>query len=275
MNLLFDHLVVKVGHLPGAIKSYTDAGFTVSKGGTHRFGLSENALIFFSDGTFIELLSVKKGIRPLLLRLFAKTRAFRSLKYSRKWGLFHRFYDRALSLPDGVIDFCLLTDELPNELNRIENEGLFVTKPFPASRKRPDGTVVKWDMASTLLTELPFMRSPYRPFFQPSEDMVTHANGVTGIDAICLLALDFKEMVRNLSSVLHQEPQYKSGTEDKEAIFPMGPATLLIKKSSEHDDLVRKYRGKGLGAYAVMWKFDASGSSKQHDFANLSGLVSE
>ncbi|WP_339792480.1 VOC family protein [uncultured Imperialibacter sp.] len=273
MSLPFDHLVIKVDDLEKATQTFTASGFVVTKGGVHRGGFSENALVMFKDGSFLELLSIRKGIKPFLLKLYSKTQAFRSLKYSKKWGLFHRFYDRALSLPEGVTDFCLLSADIKADLTRVNDGGLFVTKPMAAARKKPDGTKITWQMASTLLTELPFIRGPYSTPSAPSEETTTHKNGIVGIKSITLLALDFKEMMRNLTTLLGQEPQQNAAEEDKEARYIIGSTTLILKKSSENDALIKKLRSKGLGVFGIEWEFGTSGSQVDFDFSNLHGLV--
>ena len=273
MPLLFDHLVVKVNNLPAAVQLFTESGFTVTSGGVHKGGLSENALVFFKDGTFIELLAMRKGFRVFLLKAYAKTRAFMSLKYSKKWGLFHRFYDRALSLPEGITDFCLLSDDLTGDLQRINDAGLFVTRPMAASRKKPDGSKVSWQMASTLLAELPFLRGAYLPAAPPLPEGLEHKIGITGIRSVTLLALDFKEMLRNLTTLLNQEPLQNGANEDREAQFSMGQTILVLKKSSENDALNKKLRGKGLGGFAIEWQFGTDGVAKYADFSKLHGLV--
>ncbi len=273
MSLIFDHLVVKVNHLHQATDSFSKAGFTVTRGGIHKRGFSENAIIYFKDGSFIELLAMKKSLKTSLLRLYSKTRGFRSLKYSKKWGLFHRFYDRALTLPEGITDFCLLTESLTSDLDRTNNSGLFVTKPLAASRKRPDGSLLKWEMASTLLAELPFLRGPYSPGTPPSEAATSHANGISGISTISMLALDYKEIVRNLATLLNTEPEGPSASGDQQATFRIGSTDLIVKKSSEHDDLARKFRGKGIGVYAISWQYESGSAQESVDFPTLHGLV--
>ena len=273
MSLLFDHLVLKVNNLPQAIQTFSAAGFQVTKGGVHKGGYSENALIFFPDGSFIELLALKKGLKPFLLKVYAKTRGFMSLKYSKKWGLFHRFYDRILTLPEGITDFCLLTDDLKHQLERIDSEGLFVTKPMSASRKKPDGSVVKWQMAATLLSELPFIRGPYSPDAIQDSKISEHTNGITGIKSVTMLALDFKEMVRNLSVILDQPPQNLEESREREATFEMGRSLLHIKKSSEHDSLVKQLRSKGLGVFGIEWAYDPTSQARKTGLPSLHGLV--
>lgn len=55
-----DHLVLPVGNLQVARTRYQALGFTVAPNGRHPFG-TENANVFFSDGTFLEPLAVSDG----------------------------------------------------------------------------------------------------------------------------------------------------------------------------------------------------------------------
>ncbi len=52
-----DHLVLPVRRLDAARSRYIDLGFTVAPEGKHPFG-TENACIFFEDGTFLEPLAI-------------------------------------------------------------------------------------------------------------------------------------------------------------------------------------------------------------------------
>ena len=57
MSLHFDHAVIAVQNLDVAIQDYCDLGFTVFRGGVHANRATENALIVFEDGTYLELLA--------------------------------------------------------------------------------------------------------------------------------------------------------------------------------------------------------------------------
>jgi hypothetical protein len=50
-----DHVVIVVSNLSVAKEKFTEAGFCVSQGGKHAGNVTENALILFKDGSYIEL----------------------------------------------------------------------------------------------------------------------------------------------------------------------------------------------------------------------------
>ena len=52
-----DHVVIAVRDLAGASADFRSLGFTVVRGGTHPGGWTHNALIAFSDGSYLELLA--------------------------------------------------------------------------------------------------------------------------------------------------------------------------------------------------------------------------
>lgn len=57
-SLKVDHVIAVVVNIDEAIKSYTEKGFTVKKGADHKNGLT-NAHIKFSNGSYLELMSIK------------------------------------------------------------------------------------------------------------------------------------------------------------------------------------------------------------------------
>ncbi|HZP95489.1 MAG TPA: VOC family protein [Candidatus Limnocylindria bacterium] len=49
-----DHVVLVTLDLAAAVAEWRGRGFSVRMGGTHAGGLSENALVGFSDGSYLE-----------------------------------------------------------------------------------------------------------------------------------------------------------------------------------------------------------------------------
>src|SRR5439155_377339 len=63
-----DHVVVVVGPLADAVAVFTSAGFTVTPGGRHDALPTENALVCFADGTYLELLATRESATRAELR---------------------------------------------------------------------------------------------------------------------------------------------------------------------------------------------------------------
>jgi hypothetical protein len=81
-----DHLVVAVPDLASAMKTYRDLGFTVTPGGRHPGVGTDNALIPFRDGAYLELV------------------AFHEARPDHRWWA-------PLQTGGGLVDFCLQTDD--------------------------------------------------------------------------------------------------------------------------------------------------------------------
>jgi hypothetical protein len=78
-----DHVVIVVRDLAPAIDGYRRRGFTVTPGGRHADGATENALVPFSDGSYLELVAFDDLSRSLTHRWWrvaaeGRLRRFRS-----------------------------------------------------------------------------------------------------------------------------------------------------------------------------------------------------
>ena len=192
---LLDHIVLLLStpdfeNLPPWISE----NFTVIEGGTHTGQSSRNKLIFFKDGTYLELFnwfddppSVDDEKQPM-----------------RVWGQKH----------PGLIDFALTSTGSPEEyvdaLNqRLEGNKLGVAyhQPVPGGRKRADGIDVKWKVSRPKFHTA--SHTPSHRFFPggrldspffchdvternlrvafDAEGATTHACGATGISEVQIL----------------------------------------------------------------------------------------
>jgi len=264
MALYFDHVVLNVHNLQKAIDDFKKAGFNVVSGGKHGGGISENALIFFQDDSFIELFCLRTNLKVRLLKFFRKLKFFKIYQYSKKWGLAYRFYSRALELPEGIVDICFLSDDYQSDYNRIHGDGLFLTKTLKASRKKPDGKRSSWQMASPFINELPFLRSPYTPESEVDPKLTVHENGAIGVEKMIIAALDFKDMTSKYETFLGLAPTSEEGKNGQKTIFRVKDTNLEVVKSSDHKGLRERLRAKGLGMYGLQFKRDKNvpGTSK-------------
>ncbi|TKA80647.1 hypothetical protein B0A55_01858 [Friedmanniomyces simplex] len=107
--------------------------FTVSPGGKHADNKTENRLILFSDGTYVELI------------------AFINDDPEKRKG---HWWDK----PFGIVDFALTTQkpfDFAGLQERLEGSGSGVAyaKPVAGSRRREDGQDVKWEVTFPLGAE--------------------------------------------------------------------------------------------------------------------------
>ena len=169
--LVLDHLVILTRDLERAERDYETLGFTVTSGGEHADGLTRNALIAFSDGTYLELVS------------------FTDPDDSRDnvWG-----WRRFLSSGGGLIDHCVSSGDLTGDVQRLRKAGLTVDGPEEGGRRRPDGENLRWLSANIQHRSraLPFLISDLtlREKRVPTREATLHPNGARGVSRLEILA---------------------------------------------------------------------------------------
>ncbi len=163
-----DHIAVVVPELNVAIANYTALGFTVVPGGRHPIG-SHNALIAFEDGSYIELL------------------AFFEPNPSHRWY-------QALQKGGGLVDYCMVTDNLRADIAAFRAQGIPLADPAPLSRTRPDGYKLDWVMGfsedDAQQGIVPFLIEDLTPRGERVPQQTKHANGVTGIQSVTVIGPD-------------------------------------------------------------------------------------
>lgn len=124
MVLHLDHVVIAVNDLEQAISDYETLGFTVLRGGVHGNQATHNALIVFSDGTYLELLAAT-GAPPLPDMID---------------------FSRMLTSGEGLGGFALRTTDIEAEKRRLEAAGFAVGEIVPGAREK-NGRVMRWKLA--------------------------------------------------------------------------------------------------------------------------------
>ena len=162
-----DHVVLVVPDLESAIADHRARGFTVTPGGVHAGGLTQNALVGFRDGSYLELIA------------FFDAAAAQG-KHS---------WQPVAERGGGWADFALLSDDLAGDAKALGD--LVARPPEDGGRTRPDGVAIAWRVAR-LLPPLPFLIQDLTPREQrvPSGDAATHANGITGVRRVIVGATD-------------------------------------------------------------------------------------
>ncbi|MCX8997778.1 VOC family protein [Rhizobiaceae bacterium BDR2-2] len=194
-----DHLVLPVGSLAAARARLGSLGFTVASDARHPFG-TENACVFFSDGTYLEPLGV------------ASREAFEA---SVAAGNVFVARDRAFRFrrgEDGLSAIVLGTNDAGADHARFRKAGCSGGDPLEFSRpfRLPDGSSAE---ASFRLAFAADMRAPdfflfccertsERPAIAP--DLLSHANGVTGIARVVLVEDNPSDFQIFLQDVIEQ-----------------------------------------------------------------------
>jgi len=184
MVVSFDHAVIIVSDLDEAIANFESLGFHVQRGGTT--GPVHNALIYFQDGTYIELTTPVSSHARVFFRLLYSVGIL---------GLAARYRPTVMARflmwfggPCGLRDWCIRCADLNKTIENFRANGVETTDAKHFSRKRPDGQVAEWRLAGPVNRHLPFMIEDISPtqIRVPFQTACEHPNGVSGISAIVL-----------------------------------------------------------------------------------------
>ncbi len=178
ITLPIDHVVVAVGYdLDAAMQDYRALGFTVTYGGVHASGATHNALIWFADSTFIELLALT-GNDP-------KTGALD--------------FSPMVSEKSGLVGYALRSFDLIADVERLRANSIPVNEPVESGRLRPDGVRLAWRNALISGSYAPFLIeyvSPPDDQRVPSDRLLTtHRSGASR-----LCGVDFAQGIVTLAA---------------------------------------------------------------------------
>lgn len=164
------HLIYKVKNLDSAVKKWRSEGFEVEYG---RKENPINALIYFSEGAYIELL--QNSGTPKIVKILSKP-----LKMEKKFERF-QYWD---TCDEVFCGFCIEKDcgSLDNEVKFLKNNG--IKGILLNNRKRIDtkGRVLKCNCFFPEGKDFPFLMSYFS--VNPKPENFTHPNGVKKIKKI-------------------------------------------------------------------------------------------
>ena len=158
----FDHVVIFVADLDQAIKDFNALGFNVTRGGSH--GLTENALITFSNNTYIELLGLKAFWHNPIIRTAQKLGILQCL-LNIKGTITSRLLTWISGGP-GPVDWVVRTDNLTQIEKAWRNAGLTVLKSETFSRKTEAGDKLRWLLGGSNNCDLPIVLEDITPYAQ-------------------------------------------------------------------------------------------------------------
>ena len=271
MALKLHHIVVLVKDLQNAVDDYVKLGFTVTPGGVHFGGISQNALILLEDGTYLELLVIMPGLKTFLLKTLYKTGILHFFRKS-KYGITLRFYGRAFDLNEGIIDFALLSDNLSHDFAQIKKRGIFLTKSLDAGRYRPDGKVLRWKMLTTNIKELPFLITDLQPAIAPPPQAMKHVNGVSGLDGVALaISQGGRQAMQDFQNLLNLAPTIIEQPDHTICRFKLDNHFIDILIPNNDGSGLQGIQKYGLGTYAV--KFKSNRKTSHWDLKLSHGLM--
>jgi hypothetical protein len=189
-----DHLVILVSDLEFASADYECLGFAVTPGGEHADGLTRNALVPFQGGTYLELVSFLDPEDPT----------------DNVWG-WRRFYPQ-----EGLIDYCVASDDLDADVKRLASLGFGVESPEDGGRRLPDGTNIRWRSARIRQEGriFPFLIEDLTPrdLRVPGGPETRHPNGAVGVSHLEISAPDRESAEKSLAVLADTTPPVRLGS---------------------------------------------------------------
>ena len=231
MLLGIDHIVIAVRDLDAAARDYAALGFTVVPGGKHPVG-THNALIAFADGAYIELIAF-----------------YRDNPDHRWWA--------ALQRGEGLVDFCMQTDDLIGDTAKFRAAGVNIDDPVPWSRMRPDGYQLKWVLSLARDEHrgvAPFLIQDETPREQRVPRETTHRNGTTGIGTVTVAVTALSPVAHWYRSLLGVEGTAvkRRDIEAEGLAFKIGPHRLeFLTPGGDTNPIVGWLEKKGPSPYAA------------------------
>lgn len=240
MLLGIDHIVIAVRDLDAAARDYAQLGFTVVPGGKHPVG-THNALIAFADGAYIELIAF-----------------YRDNPEHRWWA--------ALQRGEGLVDFCMQTDDLIGDTARLRAAGVKIDDPVPWSRTRPDGYLLKWVLSLAREEHrgvAPFLIQDETPRAERIPRETAHRNGAVGIATITVAVADLSLVSHWYRSVLGVDgtAASRSEIEGRGLAFKIGPHQLEFLTPGGKSPLKQRLAQNGPSPYAATLRSTAQQKS--------------
>ena len=163
------HIIYKVNNLKEAVESFTNMGFKVEYGSRDK---PHNALIYFSQGPYIELLD------NIIIPIYTRT----LLRLLGKRKILDRI-DEWRSQKEGFFEICLenKSNHFRHEKTVLKKHGIdyFITK---SKRIDPLDRALEWKLLFPFELRLPFFMTPFNT--SPKPINFTHPNGVKGIERL-------------------------------------------------------------------------------------------
>lgn len=169
-----DHILIRVENLKEAIIDFEKMGFNIVYGTIPQ--KTYNAMIYFEDESFIELVDVSKF--PKIVKGLGKLGI-------QKWmsSFYKRIFKYATS-EEIILDFAIYRSNFSLLENKRTKKA--ISSVFKMKRKNHLGDLLRWELASPNNLDLPFIMSDYTPYKYPNNECLKHPNGVVGISRLTL-----------------------------------------------------------------------------------------
>lgn len=275
-SLKLDHVVLVTKDLQAATRQFKQLGFTITPGGKHTGGLTQNVLVILSDGSYLQVVSPN---RPGHLRWLQTLRRFGLLGLvTYKQSLMQKRFTQDLSSGPGLVDFALLAEDLETTMSSSLRRGLLLLGPVQGSRQRFDGQEVSYRTAVPPYFDLPFLIADNSPrnLRVPSPEDITHPNSARAIVGISLIVKQMADSLARYRSLLGSDPDTSSrfaitGTQIAE--FHIQQTTLSLAAPQRGTKNLRRYPGSRSGRPYCIYLGTDNGKLLALSFQSASGYT--
>ena len=206
-----DHVVIVVSSLAEASRSFAAAGFTVTPGGRHDAIPTENALVAFADGSYLELLAARDAATRDELRALRTGKGWE--RHLKGVSAIARRFLPSLAGADGVADWVLTGGAARSRAAALRALGVKASGPLAMTRERADGVRLAWELLLPESRLHPLWIADRTPREQrvPGGAAAAHANGATGIAAVRVRTPSMPTAALELGESLRTVPRITAG----------------------------------------------------------------
>jgi catechol 2,3-dioxygenase-like lactoylglutathione lyase family enzyme len=227
------HVLIKVQDLKEAVRDYEELGFRVSYGSAP--DKATNAMIYFEDGSFLELFCTSFGqpmdsVMKLAVKLMLALKSPYAGRYRNYITPVEGFRDYALDSTKG--------QEFAYNMELLKQKGITVHGPRGMKRKNTEGILMTWSLCFPPQERLPFFMSPYSPALSLSSAKTEHPNGAVGFKEITITAKNWEEDLAFYQSVYQQNPPLEKENNRLYCRFQIAGTTIVLEKG--HMDGIRR-----------------------------------
>lgn len=216
------HVLIKVDNLHEAVKDFENMGFQVTYGSKPK--KSTNAMIYFRDGSFLELFSTNFG-QPInwIMKLIVKIMLIMKHPYA---GRLRSYTINGEGFRDYALDSAN-SNEFAGNMQWLTQVSVNVFGPRHMKRKNADGMSVSWSLQYPLDPRFPFFMSPYSPTMDVALKSV-HSNGALCFDKLEIMTTKWEKDLLWYQSVFQQKPEVERKGDQAFCCFSLNDVRLVL-----------------------------------------------
>lgn len=223
------HVLIKVNNLEKAVQDYEALGFRVTYGSDPK--KATNAMIYFKDGSFLELFSTSFG-QPIdtIMKLAVKLMLVLKNPYA---GRMRNYTSPGEGFRDYALD-STKEDMFQGNMTKLKEAGITIHGPRKMKRKNVEQILVKWSLCFPTQERFPFFMSSYSPAVVLSPAKTQHPNRAAGFKELIIITPNWEEDLEFYQRIYQQKPRVE---EEKSRIycrFQLEETAVVLEKGQNN-----------------------------------------